>query len=118
MDLKLVPTAYASDCAPGPNGVIDLGNCVRLNEEQAVRDVYQTPADLVNVIVPNLFVIAGVILFIFVIYAGFLFIQGSSKGKDQAATVMTTAVVGFIVMFATYWIIQIIEVITGMQILP
>lgn len=118
MDLKLVPTVYANDCVAGPDGVIFLGNCLMLNEEQAVKDVYQTPADLVNLIVPNLFVVSGVILFMFILYAGFLFIQGSTKGKEQAGTIMSTALVGFLIMFVAYWIVQIVEIVIGMQILP
>jgi hypothetical protein len=116
--LKLVPSAYANDCTPGADGAVNLGNCLKLNEEKTVQQIYSSPADLVNPIVYNLFIISGVILFILVIYAGFLFIQGTTKGKDQAATVISTAVVGFIVMFAAYWIIQIIEIVIGMQILP
>jgi hypothetical protein len=38
--------------------------------------------------------------------------EGKGKGKDA----ITNALVGFIIIFSAYWIIQAIEIITGIPI--
>lgn len=98
-------------------GGLNLGNCLKLNSSQTVSEIYSKPADLINVIVPNLFVIAGVFLFLMIVYAGFKFsMSGGSKGKDDSKEILKSALIGFMVMFSAYWIIQIIEVVTGVTI--
>lgn len=98
---------------------IDLGDALKvgIGESQSVQSLYETPADLVGVIVPTLFIIAGMLLFILIFYSGFLFIQDTSKGKEEARKLWTTAGIGFIIMFVAYWIIQVIEVVIGQTIL-
>jgi RsiW-degrading membrane proteinase PrsW (M82 family) len=93
---------------------IDLGDTFTLGVGgQPVRDVYQNPGDIINSIIPVIFSIAGIILLITLIYAGFLFIKDDTKGKDEAKTIMTTALVGLIIMFSAYWIVQILSLVTG-----
>jgi len=70
----------------------------------------------VNLIVRNIFVIAGILLFFLIIYAGFLFITGNVKGKEKAKEVLEAALIGFLVMFGAFWILQIIKVVTGTDI--
>lgn len=110
----LVGQAHASGCTPGEGGV-DLGNCLRLANETPVSSVYNNPAVLVNLIVKNLFVVAGVLIFMLILYAGFKFVQSGPDGKQDAQKILTSAVVGAIVMFSAYWIVQIIGVVTGID---
>jgi len=113
----LVKTVYAQSPAPGDSG-IDLGEQLKLKSGKTVKEAYDTPGKLVNLITSNLFVIAGVIVFLMIIGAGFMFISSdSAKGKDDSSRIITGAVVGFIVMFSAYWIVQIIQKITGADIL-
>jgi len=55
------------------------------------------------------------------IFGGFSIImgagQGDAKKTGQGKKAATSAVVGFLVIFASYWIIQIIQIITGVEIL-
>lgn len=95
---------------------LNLGDCYALNSTQTVRDVYTSPAFLVNLIVRNIFIVAGIVLFFLIIYSGFLFITGNVKGKDKAKEVLEGALIGFLVMFAAYWIVQIVKVVTGADI--
>ncbi len=117
MVLNLIPQAYAS-CSPGTDEAFNLGDCVQLGDGRSVNQVeaYSTPAGLFNLIVPNLFIIGGIILFFLLLFAGFKFISGGTKGKDEAQQMLTTAVAGFLLMFAAYWIVQIIKVVTGADI--
>ncbi len=115
--ILIVPDAYAVSCDAKTDTNLNLGDCYTLNGTQSVKDVYKNPAILVNLLTHNIFVIAGFILFVLIIYVGYLFISGGTKGQEQAKTVLETAVAGFLLMFAAYWILQIISLVTGANIL-
>lgn len=84
-------------------------------------DIYKTPATLVTLIVRNSLTIAGIILLVLIIAGGFMMIASAGSGDQKKAatakTMITDAAIGFLVIFLSYFIIQIIEVITGVQIL-
>jgi len=103
-------------CDPSISG-LNLGDCYRLSGDKKVSEVYDTPAKLTNVIVRNVFVISGVFIFLLIIYAGFLLISDTSKGKENAKSIFEAAAIGFIMMFAAYWIVQIVKIATGADIL-
>jgi hypothetical protein len=93
-------------------------DCLILNPEsgETVKDVYKDPAVIVNLIVRNLFVLAGVAIFLMIIYAGFKFAMSpESKDKEDAKSIAQGAGIGFLIMFSAFWIIQIIEIVTGLQ---
>ena len=96
---------------------INLSDYLVLKNGTKVSDIYKSPADMIILVVSNVFVVAGFMLFIFIIIAGFKFIAGDSKGMEEARNMMGGVLMGFIVMFAAYWIIQIIEQITGVKII-
>jgi len=115
-----IPTVFAqesevSPCGAGDGG-INLGDCLKLSDSTNVSEVYDNPAFLVNLLIGNLFVVAGIILFIFIIVAGFKFITGGKKGAEDAKNMITTAFIGFVIMFAAYWIMQIVALLTGVNI--
>ena len=78
-------------------------------------------ARLVSIILSNAIIIAGIIMLFLMIGGGIGIIAGAGKGNPEAAArgrqAVTAAVIGFIIIFATYWIIQIAEIITGVNIL-
>lgn len=116
------PLPSFAQCDPDVNGVWNLGDCVFLGRsdggsQQTVGEVYSTPAVLINVIVTNIFVIAGVILFLLMIYSGYLFITKESKGIEEARSTLTTAIIGLVVMFSAFWVVQIVQIMTGISIL-
>lgn len=105
-----------SGCNPGA-GFIPLGDCLQLSDDSKVSDVYTTPSFLVNLVVRNLFVFAGVVFFFMILLAGFQFISGGKKGAENAKQIMTAAAIGFILMFAAYWIVQIVKIVTRTNII-
>lgn len=109
-----VGKVYAQ-CEPGGTNV-NLGDCLLLGDGQRVSEVYTSPAFLVNLIVRNIFVLGGIVIFLMIFYAGFKFIQDTTKGKDEAQKIMTAAIVGAITMFSAYWILQIVGVLTGVNV--
>lgn len=65
------------------------------------------------------FPIAGLILFVMLIWGGFEILAQSATKKsiDAGKQRITNALVGFFLLFASYWIAQLIEVIFGVTIL-
>lgn len=65
------------------------------------------------------FIIAGLMLLFFLIAGGFKMMTGAADPKDQegASKQITNALIGFFILFAAYWLVQIIEVILGISIL-
>jgi diacylglycerol kinase len=51
-----------------------------------------------------------------IIGAGISFLQNTDKGKDDAKNLASGAVIGFLVMFSAYWIVQIVQYITKTKI--
>ncbi len=82
---------------------------------------YPSFGTLVTILLKNSLTIIGIILLFLLIYGGLMFIinagSGDSKKADQAKGVITNALVGFAVVFCAYFIIQLIQVITGLTIL-
>ena len=111
----LVKPVFAQGYNASSSGTanINLRSYLKLSNGTNVSDVYSNPAVLVNVIVKNLFVVAGILMFLWILYAGFKFIQSGSAGKEEAKKTLTAAIVGFIIMFAAYWVVQILQVLTG-----
>ncbi len=97
---------------------LDLAEQLKLTKLEGnptVGETYSSFGVIVNLIVSNLFVLAGIIIFFLIIGAGFSYIKDTEKGKDEAKNLATGAVIGFLVMFSAYWIVQIIKLITGME---
>ncbi len=76
---------------------------------------------LVSLFLNIAFVVAGVVLLVFFVIAGISLISsaGSSSPEklEKGKKTVTSALIGFIVVFAAYWIVKLIEQITGVQIL-
>ena len=78
-----------------------------------------TFGDLVSVIVKNAFVLAGVISFILLIFGGFGIIvaAGDSKKLESSRGRIVGAVAGLIIVVTSFWIVQILEKVTGLKLL-
>lgn len=82
-------------------------------------DEEETIGGYISSILPTVYIVAGFILFLYAVFGGFMLISsaGNSKKAEDSKQVLTNAIIGFAVIFTSYWIIQIIEVITGIPIL-
>jgi len=105
-----------ANCNPGQVN-LDLADCysVGINQETTVKSLYSTPADLINLGVNTVFALSGLIILFLIVYSGYLYIQDTSKGKDAAREVLTTAAKGFILMFSAYWIVQLVIAVTQVE---
>lgn len=79
-----------------------------------------TPAEIISDLLPTAFVFAGIILLFMMVFGGFtIFVSVGNPEKIKKGTGMiTNALIGFLIIFTAYWIIQIIEFSLGVSLLP
>ncbi len=98
---------------------INIGEALKLGENgQSINQATQFQsfgAFLSQTIIPNVLVIANIILFFLILFGGFTLITnaGNPDKQKQGAQTLTAALIGFILIFTAYWIMQIIGIITG-----
>lgn len=90
-----------------------------LIENSAAAEQLSKPAGIISRAMTYVFPIAGMGLFLILIYSGFEIMMAAAgkKSIDAGKQRATAAVVGFMLLFASYWIAQIIEIIFGIKIL-
>lgn len=96
----------------------NLGDWLNFQGSTATKE-YSGAGSLINNILPNVYIAGGVIIFFMIVFGGFTIIAGASnpdKIKEGGKTI-TSAIIGLVVLFASYWIIQLIQVVTGLSIL-
>lgn len=78
------------------------------------------PANLGEIItsfIPYVFGIAGIVLFLYLIWGGYglLTSQGDPKATQAGKDRITRAIVGYIIIFTAYWVVQILGLILGIS---
>jgi hypothetical protein len=78
---------------------------------------FDSIADIVNAFVTPILTLAGIALFLFMVIAGFKYMTSGDdpKAKDSAKGQLTSAVIGFTIIFASYWIVQIVAAVFGVE---
>jgi hypothetical protein len=118
--LSLSPIAVSSISAAG--GVqsqdvdsveIPLNDKLVLKDGSPVQEVFNSTDDMLNLLVKVLFIGAGMVIFVMIVGAGFAMVQGESSDKEKSKKTLTSALVGLVIMLAAYWIMQILQLITG-----
>jgi len=100
----------------------NIGEQFWLKEGEGIgrKDAYQSLGGFISAILPNVYVLAGIIAFVLVLIAGLMFIINAGKGESEQAKkwqkTLTVSITGLLIIFLSYWIIQIIETITGIKI--
>lgn len=73
--------------------------------------------DLIGIIINGGITLGGVIVLFTFIFGGISVIRGAGNNDPKAAAAgrqaLTYAVVGFVVVFTAYWVIRILEIVTG-----
>ncbi|MCX6726116.1 MAG: hypothetical protein NT052_02265 [Candidatus Shapirobacteria bacterium] len=98
---------------------IDIGKEFKINGETGIGQI-GTVGNIISTLLQNIYVLAGIILFVLLIVGGLSFIMGAGEENPEKAKkgkqAITAALTGFVIIFCSYWIIRIIEIITGMNI--
>jgi len=76
---------------------------------------FNTIGDIINELVKLIYPLAGILLFIMLILGGFdlLTSAGNEEKVKKGQGRITSAIIGFAILFAAYWIMQIIQIILG-----
>lgn len=99
---------------------VDIGQQYLLNN-RPVDSVFPTVGTLFSTILFNVYTIIGIVLVFILLFGGITFIIGSKDGNKAATAkgkgAITAAMAGFFIVVFSYFIIQLIETITGIEIL-
>lgn len=89
------------------------------SEDIAVQDDLSTPGGIITRVLRYAFPIAGMILFVMIVIGGFQMVASatSSKSIETGKQRISNAVVGFLLLFVSYWIVQVLQVVFGFKLL-
>ena len=102
----LIPPAYAD---------------INIGDTFGPAKTFPSFGQLINILLPNVLTIAGVIAFIFVIVAGFKMVthagSGDAKELEGDKNALTSALIGLLLIFCAFFIIQVMSILLGYNIL-
>lgn len=80
----------------------------------------RTPGKIISRLVRNVvFPISGLVLFLQIVYAGFQIVQGGMMGDDNSVNNgkqrLTATIVGFLLLFGSYWMWSLVEAALGLN---
>ena len=78
---------------------------------------FNTIGDIISQLLIYIYPLAGILLLVMLILGGFEFLTsaGNEEKVKKGQGRITSAVIGFAILFAAYWIMQIIQVILGAE---
>ncbi len=75
--------------------------------------------NLVSLFLNIAFMVAGLVLLIFIIIGGIGLIgsagNSNPENMEKAKKTLTSAILGFVIVFASYWIVKLIAQLLGLQ---
>ncbi len=91
-----------------------------------IGEAYNSPwgksksfGDLIGLTITGALTIAGVVALFLIIGGGIFVIASAGKSDPQGAakgkSAVTMGVVGFIIVMSAYWVIRVIEIISGVK---
>lgn len=95
------------------------GDNIDASTPSEFKDELSTPGGIISRALTFIFPLAGLLLFALLVWGGFEMLAGSptKKSMESGKNRVTAAIAGFFLLFAAYWIWQIVEVIFGVAIL-
>jgi len=115
------PTPTPPNLLPGTGAPIPCsGFVLNIGTYQVCSPVgFLKFGDVLSKLLPYVFVIAGLILFFLIVSNGFKLLTsaGNPKTMESAKEGLTAALVGFLIVIASYWLIQMAEFIFHLNIL-
>jgi len=82
----------------------------------AQKASYATLGELISTFLPKILIFAGVIFFLMTVVAGVGVIAGAGRedphAQEKAKSFFTNALIGLLIIFTAYWIVQLISFVT------
>src|SRR4030042_2801944 len=113
---KLTQKGDPIETFKNPNSSLTLPGGVPISDPLGGK--FSSLGDIINTLIPYIFALAGLALLLVLIWAGFEMMTsaGDPKKMESAKGRLTGAVLGFVIIFVAYWLVQILEVIFGLKI--
>ena len=75
--------------------------------------------DIVSRVLTYIFPLAGILVFIYLLYGGLnlMLAVGNEEGIREGKAKVTNALIGFLIIFAAFWIVQALEEIFDITLL-
>lgn len=109
----IIALVVLSSLANPVNAQVDIGGFEFFSR-------FSTIGSLINVILPNALIFAGIILMVYIVIGGFNMIRAAGSGDSEAAgkakQTLTYGLIGFVIIFTAALVIQLIEFLTGVSI--
>jgi len=103
-----------------PVFAVDIGDAVPFDGSSLAK-TYPSLGTVVNLLLKNSLTIAGILLLALLIIGGLMFVLSAGsddpKQAQNAQKMITSSLIGFAIVFLSFVIIHLIEVITGLNIL-
>ncbi len=100
---------------------IDIGSTFLDDASQNLKDPATIGTNYVSAIITGAISVAGIILLFLLIGGGVAIISGAGKSDPKSVEsgkkAATSALIGFIVVFSAYWIVKLVEQITGLSLI-
>lgn len=92
-------------------------NYNQLESSIGLKFAGQNLGSIVSDSLKYVFATAGILLLIYLILGGFQYLTsaGDPKKAQEAKNKITQALIGFTVIFSSYWIVQIVATILGLD---
>lgn len=92
-------------------------NFNELNQKIGLNQNLTSLGSIISTVIPYLFGIAGFLLLLYLIFGGFSYMLsgGDPKAVESAKQKITNAVIGFVIIFAAYWLVQILGIVLGVK---
>ena len=107
--ISLVSKVFAQD--------FNLPDYAEVPELESFKFAEDDLGAIISALLPFLFVLAGLGIFGALIYSGFQLMTsgGDPKKTEQAKGCLTSAIIGGVIIFTSYWLIKIIQHLFGLE---
>lgn len=87
------------------------------NEAGVTNTLIRRPVHWINEILPYVFGAAGIILLFMLLTSGYqmIFSKGDPKAMQIAQSKITSSLVGIVILFASFWIVQLVFQFLGID---
>lgn len=118
IQLAAAPPATPTTFTRVDKAVLDSFNPL-LIENSPVAAELANPGTLISRLLSFIFPLAGMAMFVLLIVAGFEIMgaAASKKSIDTGKQRAVAAIIGFILLFASYWLVQVLELVFNLNIL-
>lgn len=87
-----------------------------LNTKHQIKDI-KSLGDLISAIIPYIFGVSGIILLLMIVFSGFQILTsaGDPKAMEAGQKRLVNAIIGFIIVFLSYWIVKFVGQMLGIE---